>query len=263
MYYSGPFFMKLLPESILESGDSADDLFKKGLYPGKLSNLIFYFLNEKAKEIMGAENYSHLLSSIIQKISASRKDDPSLRKNGPTVKPQWVIDNDADEVSARPTVFLLDNLVEMVNPIFRSFGVQLFFDDAYVYRYYHRTGLDFNVVVKSLKEGMAVDYFEHIMNPEDLDSSKVYVEKGGILSGIDVGDLNKKLIHKIGDVKDSSVFDRAYVIQQIYSSFGFEIPNEQSLFLSYPFPDAVKEMYIKTCSIPVGQLEKGILNLIK
>ncbi len=263
MYYSGPFFMKLLAESVLGSGDSADDLFKNGFYPGKLSNLIFFFLNEKVKEIMGAENYSNLLNLIISKISILREDDLSLRKNSSTIMPHWLIENDTDEVSARRTVFLLDNLVEMVNPIFRSFGVQLFFDKKYAYRYYYRTGLDFNVVIKSPKEGMAVDYFEHVISPENLDSSKVYKETNGKLSGMDTDDLNQKLVEKVGDIKGLNTFDRKYVIQQIYDSFGLKIPNEQLMFLSSPFPEIVKEMYIKTCLIPIEYLEKGILNLIK
>lgn len=263
MYYSGPFFMKLLAKDVFMSGNTTSDLFKKRFYPGRLSNLIFYFLNEKVKEIMGAENYSNLLNLIVLKISTLRKEDPSLRKNGPTIKPDWIVENDTDEVSARSTVFLLDNLVEMVNPIFRSFGVQLFFDEKYAYRYYYRTGLDFNVVIKSPKEGMVVDYFEHIISPENLDSSKVYVETNGKLNGIGVDDLNKKLIKKISDTKNSNVFDRKYVIQQIYGSFGFETSKEQLGFLNSPFPEGIKQIYVKTCLIPVKQLEKGILNLIK
>ena len=263
MYYSGPFFMKLFIGDVLSSGESTDSLFSKKLYAGKLSNLVFYFLNEKVKEMMGDEKYSNTLNLIISKISILRGSDPLLKNKGATVMPNWSVEKESDEVSSKTIVFLLDNLTEMVNPIFRSFGFQLFFDENYVYRYYYRTGLDFNIVVKSPKGEMEVDYFEHVIVPENLDSSKIYIEADGKLNATDLTELNNKITEKIRQLKSSSVFDRKYVIEQIYSAFGHEAPKEQIGFLDSPFPEVIKEAYVKTCSIPLEFLEKGIFNLIK
>jgi hypothetical protein len=65
----------------------------------------------------------------------------------------------------------------MINPIFRSFGVQLFFDNKNVYRYYYRLDLGFEVLVRSPKDGMEIDFFEHILRPEKLDRSNIFTIK--------------------------------------------------------------------------------------
>ena len=168
----------------------------------------------------------------------------------------------ADNQNAQELVFLLDNLTEMVNPIFRSFGVQLFFDKVNVYRYYYRTNLDYNLIIASPKKDMKIDFFEHIIKSENLDKSKVYVEKDGILSVVDMVSLKQDIKEKINEIKKSEKFDKEYVIKQIFSAFEYEISEQQKGFLNSPFPKEIKEFYIQTCKLPVEKLEKGISKVL-
>lgn len=262
MYFSGQFFLPALAGDMQKWGSTKEELSTIKLYPGKLSNLLFYFLNERVKEKMGEENYYGIFNSIIKKILLFKSGDFFKDSLSKTWIPDWEISLQGEKTNSGEVVFLLDNLNEMISPVFRSFGVQLFFDENNVYRYYFRLGLDFNVIVVSPKSGMEIDFFEHVITPEKLTESYVFLEKGNIVSRADTSELKKVLVEKIELVKESTVFNKEYVIKQIYSAFGFKIPDEQIGFLASPFPQQIVDFYISTCQLPVEKLESGIAKII-
>src|SRR3989344_6250834 len=186
LYYSGGFFIPEIEKSITSWKNDPVSLFEQELMPGKLAGLVFYFLNEKLKEMMGGENHRTLLKTIISKIMTFKNDSFYENYTAASWVPELNLNPNVAMVDSRELVFLLDNLAEIVNPIFRSFGFQLFFDDKHVYRYYYRLDLNQKIIVVSLKEGMKIDFFEHIINPENLDRSQIYIDKNGEISNADM-----------------------------------------------------------------------------
>ncbi len=262
MYYSGPFLIPEIGKNLRGWENDPLKLFKKDLMPGKIAGLIFYFLNEKAKEKMGEENHKNMLMGIISKLMLFKKENYLENYTSESWVPNWNIPETAKNVNAKKLVFLLDNLTEMINPIFRSNGVQLFFDEENVYRYYYRLELGKKILVVSPKEKMRIDFFEHIIEPEDLEESKVFIEEDGKLSMIDVNDLFEEIKQKINQLKESKEFDREYVVNQIYSAFNYDVPEAQKGFLKTPFPEEIVKFYIKTCEIPEEKLSKGIYHVL-
>lgn len=262
MYYSGPFFIPLIGKNISLWGNKPEDLYKQKLFPGKLSNLIFYFLSEESKEKMGVENHKILLQAILSKIMVYKLNNYLDDYKSPTWMPKWNLNKNAKREDIKKLVFLLDNLAEMINPIFRTFGVQLFFDNKNVYRYYHRLDLDFNIIIVSSKEEMQIDFFEHIIKSENLDYSQVYIEKDSKIDEvINHKELFDTIKNKIEGLKNSK-FDRNYVINQIYSAYNYEIPKEQINFLKTSFPKQIINFYVKTCKMPTDKLELGIQKVL-
>ena len=179
-----------------------------------------------------------------------------------TWMPEWNLNVDTKKVDTKKLVFLMDNLTEMINPIFRSMGVQLFFDDEKVYRYYYRLDLNQKIIIASSKEGMKIDFFEHIINPEDLDASQIYVEKDGKFIEGDLDELMEIVKGKIGKLNDTKKFDKEYVVNQLFSAFKYSIPEAQRGFLQTPFPEEIEKFYIGTCEISKDKLRYGVYSIL-
>ncbi len=261
MYYSGPFLIPEVGKNLMGWKNDPKSLFEKGLMPGKLSGLVFYFLNEKAKEMMGEENHKDLLMGILSKIMLFKKENYLDDYTSKSWMPEWDLDANSKKVDVKKLVFLLDNLTEMVNPIFRSNGVQLFFDDNSVYRYYHRLALNKKIIIISPKQDMKIDFFEHIIEPENLDQSQVFIEGGETIGGeLDI--LFEEVKNKINELKNSKEFNRKYVINQIFNAFDFSVPEAQKGFLKTPFPEEIVKFYMKTCEIPEDKLSQGIYHIL-
>jgi len=256
LYYSGGFFIPEIEKSITSWKNDPVSLFEQELMPGKLAGLVFYFLNEKLKEMMGGENHRTLLKTIISKIMTFKNDSFYENYTAASWVPEWNLNPNVAMVDSRELVFLLDNLAEIVNPIFRSFGFQLFFDDKHVYRYYYRLDLNQKIIVVSLKEGMKIDFFEHIINPENLDRSQIYIDKNGEISNADMAEILEIVKGKIVQLKEKNLFNKEYVIKQIYSAFNYSIPAPQKVFIQSQFPKEIEEFYIKTCRIPEDKLSR-------
>ena len=262
MYYSGPFLIPEIGKNLKAWKNDPQGLFEKGLMPGKIAGLIFYFLNEKAKEKMGEENHKKLLIGILSKIMLFKKDDYLNDYTSESWMPEWDLNAEYNKCDVKKLVFLLDNLTEMINPIFRSNGVQLFFDDKNVYRYYHRLDLDKKIIIVSPKQGMKIDFFEHIIEPENLEESRVFIEEDkGIIEG-ESDILFEEVKNKINELKNSKEFDREYVINQIFSAFDFAVPESQKRFIKTPFPEEIVKFYIKTCEIPEDKLSQRIYHIL-
>jgi hypothetical protein len=262
MYYSGPFLIPEIGKNFLGWENDPQALFEKGLMPGKLAGLIFYFLNEKAKEKMGKDNHKNLLRGIISKIMLFKKDNYLEDYTSESWMPEWNFDTDSKKVDVKKLVFLLDNLTEMINPIFRSNGVQLFFDDNNIYRYYYRLDLNKKIIIVSPKQGMKIDFFEHIIEPENLDQSQVFIEDGGKIIEGESDILFNEVKNKINELKNSRDFNREYVINQIFDAFDFDVPEAQKGFLKTPFPEEIVKFYMKTCDIPEDKLSQGIYHIL-
>ncbi len=262
MHYSGPFFIPKIGKDLMSWKNDPEGLFQQGIMPGKLAGLVFYFLNEKAKEKMGKENHKNLLGVILSKIMLFKNEDFLEDYTSKTWMPNWNLDLDSKKVDVKKLVFLLDNLTEMVNPIFRSNGVQLFFDDENVYRYYYRAELNKGIIVVSSKKGMRIDFFEHIIEPENLEESQIFVYQNGVISQGEMDDIFEEIKDKINELKNKKDFNREYVVNQIFSAFKFSIPEPQIEFLRTPFPKEILEFYIKTCQIPKEKLSHGIYRVL-
>jgi hypothetical protein len=258
MYYSGPFFVPLFVKKLSDLKNNPEELFKNNIMPGKLSNLIFYLLNEKGKEMMGEENHKRVITMIIQKIASFKNKVYFEDYTSETWIPKEFIKlSGKNSVDTRKIVFLLDNLCEMINPIFRTFGMQLFFDKQNVYRYYYNLDIGFSVLIISDKKGMKIDFFEHIIHPEDLSFSYVYTIHNGNIKEKNTLELIQELSKKIESLRKNT-FDREYVIKRLYENFGFLVPDNQLKFLKTEFPSPIKEFYIKTCKLPEEVLAKGV-----
>lgn len=263
MYYSGPFLIPEIGRNLMSWENDPEKLFINEIMPGKLAGLIFYFLNEKAKEKMGKENHKNLLMGILSKIMVFKKDKYLKDYTSVSWMPEWKFPLSANEVDSKKLVFLLDNLAEMTNPIFRSNGVQLFFDENNVYRYYYRLELDKNIIIVSPKKNMKIDFFEHIIEPENLGESQIYIEKKGKIIEQDPDKLFNEVKEKIDILKNSREFNREYVIEQIFSAFNFEVSEQQKDFLKTSFPKEIVKFYIKTCQLPKDKLGKEIYGLLR
>lgn len=262
MYYSGPFLIPKIGKNLRGWENNPQKLFEKNLMPGKIAGLVFYFLNEKAKEKMGEENHKNMLREIISKLMQFKKENYLEDYISQSWMPNWNFPDDSSKVDAKKLVFLLDNLTEMINPIFRSNGVQLFFDEENVYRYYYRLDLGKKIIIVSPKDKMRIDFFEHIIEPEDLEESRVFIEEDGDLTSVDANDLFEEVKQKINELKGSKVFNREYVINQIYGAFNYDVPEAQKGFLKTPFPEEIVKFYIKTCEIPEEKLSKGVYHVL-
>ncbi len=262
MYYSGPFLIPEVGKNLMSWENDPEKLFNKEIMPGKLAGLIFYFLNEKAKEKMGEENHKNLLMGIISKIMVFKKDNYLENYTNISWMPEWEFPLNENKVNAKRLVFLLDNLTEMINPIFRSNGIQLFFDENNVYRYYYGLELDKNIIIVSPKKNMKIDFFEHIIEPENLEESQIFIEKDGKIVEGNSEELFNVVKEKIDDLKNSREFNREYVINQIYSAFNFEVSEQQNGFLKTAFQKEIVDFYIKKCQIPEDKLSKGIYHVL-
>ncbi len=176
--------------------------------------------------------------------------------------PDWDLDLNSKKVDVKRLVFLIDNLTEMVNPIFRSNGVQLFFDDEKVYRYYYRIDLNKSIIIVSLKKNIKIDFFEHIIEPENFEESQIFIYENGEISEGKVNGLFEEVRDKINELKNIKDFNREYVINQVFDAFKFNILEPQREFLKTPFPKEIIEFYIRTCQIPEEKLSQGIYHIL-
>lgn len=264
MYYTGPFLVPGFAKQIGEMMQKTnEDLLSEGINSGKLSSLIFFFLNKKTKEEMGTDNYKMVLDFIINKIEELKKIESSERMEDIIVKNRKINKIENNDESLTKTVFLLDNLTEMTSPIFRTFGYQIFFNEDRVYRYYHRTNLGFDILVKSPVGKMDIDYFYHILRPEEISSGEIYIISNGDTEDIkNISELNDLISNKIKSIKENESLDRKYVIKQTLSPFGIEIDEKIIKHGETEFPEGIVDFYKKTCELPLGILEKEIYNIL-
>jgi hypothetical protein len=257
MYYLGPFFVPSLIGDIKNWPVSKEDLFEKRLFPGRLSNLLFFLLEKNSKKKMGPM-HSILVNKIIETIVQIKDFDLSNKGFFRTWVPEnfCALQNNQGK-DLRKLVFLLDNLTELSNPIFRAFGMQFFANDKKVYRYYYNIALNFEILVVSNRKEFLVDFFEHVLVPEDLSDSVVYSIKENKISLIDSAELQAIVFENIASLSKNK-FDKEYVFKSSMKSFGFEQNQSAKEFLLSPFPKEILDFYIKTCLLPQDLLSGEI-----
>lgn len=261
MYYLGPFFVPSVIGSINNWPSDKESLFEKKMFPGKLSNLIFFLLEKNSKKKMGPM-HPILVEKIIKTILLIKKFD----ENNVDYFESFIPDKFSSlprsgEKDSRKAVFLLDNLTELVNPIFRVFGMEIFADDKTVYRYYYNIGLDFEVLVISPRSNFHADFFEHVFVPEDLLNSSIYKIENNVFSTIETEDLISAVSDRIKSASNSN-FDRVYVFESAMKSFGFQIPSSAKDFLASTFPEEILKFYVKTCTLPKEVLSTEIYSVL-
>ena len=262
MYYAGPFFV---PAMLKEAGSwpsRPEELFAKKLLPGKLSNMLFFFLNDQAKKRMGPEAHAFGVATLIDHINAIRVNGEHATGINDTWLPAaWEPLENNQGQDLRRLTFMLDNLNEMRNPVFRALGTQYFFRGDNVYRYYFDVGLDQELLLITKKDGLHIDYFEHVLQPENLTEASLYLIKNGNISEATAKDTEKTVQERI-ETLGASTFDRTYVVENLFSAFGYTIPKAGEEFMRTPFPEEITEFYVKTCSLPVELLSAEIYKVL-
>jgi len=109
---------------------------------------------------------------------------------------------------------------------------------------------------------MKIDFFEHIIEPENLGESQIFLEENGIIVEGKLDALFEEIKEKINDLKRSKEFNREYVINQLFGAFNYDIPEAQKGFLKTPFPKEIVKFYIKTCTLPQDKLSQGIYHIL-
>ena len=263
MYYAGPFFVPSMMKDIASWPDDPESLFKRGLLPGKLSNMLFFFLNDKSKKQMGPVAHKFAVTTLIKKVDKVRINGETEKDiNDTWIPKEWESLKAVKYHNLKKLTFLLDNLNELVNPIFRGLGTEYFFKGDMVYRYYYHLGLDFKILIVSKKAGIEIDYFEHVFSPENLEYSSLFIIENDTIREDDAVEKMEELVQQKISSLDVTDFDRMYVINNLFSAFGYKVPEPCKEFVKSPFPKEITDFYVKTCTFPVEILSKEIYRVL-
>jgi len=150
----------------------------------------------------------------------------------------------------RKMVFLLDNILDLVSPIYKGWGFSIFEKDNKLIRIYFDLE-NYYVLVGNLRKNPNIDIFGHIIEPELVESYSVYLFKNNKFKLMMSEDLLVYLKEKINQLillapktNDSLSIKYNYVLKQWTNIFGVKykfIEFDENDFISNPSPLKLNE----------------------